>query len=225
LPRLKVSSQMSSYQTSSESGKPPGDWPTILANKRRKELRFLRNYRVRNGGSIEAIVEALRYGGNPDLDGKTLGSVINFTFSEYQGCGQLAGRHFSTLRPVDATQAQIDEYLEVFHRPRKLEALRKRRAEKASRRKAAADLDCRHSAILEHLSDSYKTVAELMHALKHHRAFRAPDGKALIGNSLRRAILRCVKSDDLAQKIETDAEVEKHGKKRLLIRCRHDATL
>jgi hypothetical protein len=63
-----------------------------------------------------------------------------------------------------------------------------------------------------------------MHALKNHKAFRTPDGKALSGNSLRQAILRCLKSDALASKIDTATELGKHGKERLLIRRRPDAT-
>jgi hypothetical protein len=86
----------------------------------------------------------------------------------------------------------------------------------------AGDLDCRFSAILTLLSYKYQTIGHLMKSLERHKAFEMPNGKPLRQNSLRVAILRCLKKDVLARQIDIVSEVEKHGKTRLLIRRRQN---
>jgi hypothetical protein len=211
------------------SDKPPNNWPTVFANKRRKELRVLRDIRVRDRTSTKEITEALRRDGNPELDAKLLGEIIHFTFSEYKAFGQKGQtlsykliRHPSTISPCDATQDDMTKYLKEFHRPRKAEARRRRRAELASRRQMAADLDCRFSAVLTLLSHEYQTIGQLMTVLEDHKAFKMPNGKPLRDNSLRVAIHRCLQDDALVGQIDISSEMEKHGKTRLLIRRRQN---
>jgi hypothetical protein len=154
-----------------------------------------------------------------NLDG-LLGQIIDFTFADYQTYGRLAGRHPSTIRPNNATQSQIDDYLQVIKRPRRREALRLHRAEQAAKRELAGDLDCRYSAIWTVLTDTPRSISQIMSDLKDCDAFRKPDRKPLIGNSLRKAILAKLKNRELADKIETTSIIEKHGKTMLLVRRR-----
>lgn len=154
------------------------------------------------------------------MDGHDVGRIIEFTFADYRTYRRVDGRHPSTIRPVDATQSQIDDYLREFHRPRKREARRQRRAEEIAKRKLAGDLDCRSSAIWTVLTDIPRPISQIMRDLKRGDAFRKPDGKPLTGNSLRKAILAKFKSRELANWIDITSVPEKHGKMMFLVRRR-----
>jgi hypothetical protein len=140
--------------------------------------------------------------------------------AEYKAYGQQEGRHPSTIRPIDATEAEIYTHLKAWQRPRKAAARRRKRAEQKQREKEASDLDCQFSAISVLLSDKEMSVAQLMKALKGHKAFRMANGQPLTKNSLRTAILRCFKKERLACLIELRREKEKHGREMFWIRRR-----
>jgi hypothetical protein len=215
-----ASSQMADYQTGGPPGKSSGDLRTILASKRRTELRKLRSIREREGRSIASIVDALRNDGFPGFDGELLGMRVGFTFADYQNYGRTTGRHPSTIRPIDATKSEIKDYLNAFQCPRKAAARRRKRAEQKRREKDAADLDCRPSAILVLLSEKEMSVAQLMKALKGHKAFKMANGHPLTRNSLRQAVLRCVKKAPLASQVELRPQKEKHGRVMFWVRRR-----
>lgn len=200
--------------------KGPGTWPDIILDKRRRELRLLRRCWIDAGRSTLEIERAIADGGWPDSDGRHLGRIIDFTFADYQTYGRVEGRHPSTIRPIDATQTEIDDYLREFHRPRKREALRQRRAEQAAKRQLAGDLDCRSSAIWTVLTDKSRPLSQIMGDLRGGDAFRKPNDRPLTGNSLRKAILAKLKSRELADRIDITTVTEKHGKPMFLVRRR-----
>ena len=162
------------------------------------------------GQSTAEIDAVIAHGGAPEMNALEIDTIygFRFVFDHYKAIGAATERHPSTLRPIDATKAEIDAYLKAFHRPRKAAAKRQRyaarRADEAARREAAADLDRRTSAISTVLTDDkWRSIAELMAALEHNLAFRRPNGKKfLTGDSLSKAIRRQLAKPDLAALIE-----------------------
>jgi hypothetical protein len=215
---------MVGYQTGGGSGKPPNDWRTIQPNKRRRELRLLREMRLREGRAIDAIVEALRNDGYPYDDGSFVGELIGFTFDEYKALGKEDDQHPSTIRPCDAIKTEIDAYLKAYQRPKKREALRRRRHERAATRNLALELDSRSSAIWTVLSVSPRPVHQIMKDLEGSIAFRKPNGKPLIENSLRKAILAQLNKPDLKDRVHRTEGTEKHGKLMFLFCRRPDGS-
>jgi hypothetical protein len=210
-----------------ERSQKPRTWPGIFANKRLSELRALRGLRAAKGFSTIEVSEVIDDGGAVDTDGQTLGNVLNFTFAEYKELGHIAyregrNRHPCTIRPVDANKSEIANYLKGLQRPRKAAAKRRKRAEEATRRERASDLDCRASAIWNVLTDKPRPVSQIMRDLKGGDAFRKPDGRPLTGNSLRKAILAKLKSRELADRVDITEVTEKHGKPMFLV-CRRQA--
>jgi hypothetical protein len=196
-------------------------WTSIRPNVRRAELRKLRE--LRNGlGQPDIITDLMTSPLAVELDGAELGRFLDFRFSEYKLFGQRYRRHPSTIRPIDANQCDIEEYLREWQRPRKAAARRKRRAEARERRAQAADLDCKASAILTVLPrDGWLSIKQLMKVLARSSAFRIPNGKRfLTGNSLRQAILRELKKRPLIDKLERKPATEKHGMPMILVRRR-----
>ncbi len=211
----------------SEQGKPAADtWNKVRPNKRRKELRWLRHLLAKAGQSTAEIDAVIAHGGAPEMNALEIDTIygFRFVFDHYKAIGAETGRHPSTLRPIDATKAEIDAYLKAFHRPRKAAAKRQRyaarRADEAARREAAADLDRRTSAISTVLTDDkWRSIAELMAALEHNLAFRRPNGKKfLTGDSLSKAIRRQLAKPDLAALIEITKTEGARGQDKLLIR-------
>src|SRR5262249_39103317 len=96
------------------------------------------------------------------------------------------------------------------------------RAVQEARRDAVAGLDCRSSALLALITNEWRTVGELMRDIRIARspAFMSPVARPLIGNSLRPAIARTVKTPTLAALIERRETTEKHGMTALLVRRR-----
>jgi hypothetical protein len=199
-------------------------WPDIRPNLRRAEVATLRRHRAATGQPTASIDAAIADGRAYSLPDRALGDAVGFSFDEYSAVGQASHRHLSTIRPYDVTQAEIAEYLRALHRPRRAQRARQRRAaagaEQQTRRELAGDLDCRDSAVLAVTTDRWRTIAELMRDLRRSPAFRAPDGKQLTGNSLRRAITRTLRVPALVLKVETRTTIEKHGRPALLIRRR-----
>jgi hypothetical protein len=150
------------------------------------ELNHLRAERKLNGHTAIEITNLL----NSDLDimgltGVQLGRALTFTFDEYKTIGIRRGRHPCTIRPCDATKTMIFDYLKAYHRPRKAEALRRKRVKAALSKAEAAeyvgDLDCRTSALEAVITGNWKTVAQLMNDLAHCAAFRTATGRLLKG--------------------------------------------
>jgi hypothetical protein len=186
-------------------------------------LNHLRAERKLNGHSVTEITNLLNSDGDiMELTGAQLGRTLNFTFDEYKAIGIRRGRHPSTIRPYDATKAMICDYLRALHRPRKAEARRRKRAEAAAQRANAvehiADLDCRASALDAVVTNDWQTIAQLMKAVGHCRAFRNARGKPLKGHSLRVAVIRTLNTSPLTPRIEKSKRVGKHGTHMLLVR-------
>jgi hypothetical protein len=192
-------------------------------NLRLAELRKLRHVRTEASQSTAEIDAVIADNGAPGLNGRDLGALLDFTFLDYKSYGAAAGRHPATIRPNDATGAEIEAYLKAFHRPRKSAAKRqryaKRRAAEAERLARAEDLDCRRSSIWVALDEKWQTVAEIMKALARSSAFRTRDGKRfLTGDSLSRAIRRELEHPALATMIEIAGQTGKRGLIEKLIR-------
>jgi hypothetical protein len=188
------------------------------------ELNALKYLRAAAGQSVAEIDTAIITGDALELDGWELGRVLKFTFDEYRllgsdTYGRRKARHVATIRPRDVTKSTIESHLKAVHRPGKRLARQKQRAAQAARRRQASDVDCRASAILTVLTDSWRSVKNLMGDLSRSAAFRSADGKRLTGNSLRQAVLRELKSR-LKDRIETLKTKEKHGREMLLVRLR-----
>jgi hypothetical protein len=158
-----------------------------------------------------------------DFTGRELGRMLEFTLAEYKELGALRHRHPSQIRPSDANQWQVEAYLKEFQRPRKAARRRqlraKARADQAARRQAAADLDCRLSALATVVTDGWQTVAQLAAAVADCPAFQTSVGKPLVGDSVCRTIRRLLPKLLAAQPdIETKERTEKHGCKVILVR-------
>jgi hypothetical protein len=185
------------------------------------ELRRLREARGQSAADIDAILESDDV---VTLTGQALGRLLAFTFDDYKDLRTRRNRHVSTIRPHDATGAEIKSFLKAFHRPRKALSLRRKRAaaaaERDARRRHAADLDCRKSALDALIDDRWQTVAQLARRTATLQTFRTPLGEPLAGASLRRTIRRLLATPELTEKITIDRRPEKHGGTMILVRRR-----
>jgi hypothetical protein len=184
-------------------------WKEISPNKRRKELRVLRRLLAEAGQFTAQLDAVIADGGAPEMNAREIAAryCFAFVFDHYKQIGAATRRHPSTLRPTDATKAEIEAYLKAFHRPRKAAARHKRYAERrateAAQREQADNLDCRSSAILTVLTDTPQPISRIMKAVARSNAFRARDGKRfLTGDSLSKAIRRELEKPVLAALIE-----------------------
>jgi hypothetical protein len=122
------------------------------------------------------------------------------------------------IQPIGTTKAEIKAYLTEVHRLHKNKLASDRRAAdraaEQERRSAAADIHCRASAITEVLRGSPgKTLREMMAALEYSEASQKPDGKRLIGQSLRVAILLELRKPALESMVNIDnTKREKRGR-------------
>jgi hypothetical protein len=91
-------------------------------------------------GELDTIIAA---GGAPNLDGYALGELLGFTFADYQAFGAAGSPHPSTIRPIDATKAEIKAYLDDHRKPRQNRARTRRYAERKARRSRKAREGCR----------------------------------------------------------------------------------
>jgi hypothetical protein len=186
-------------------------------NMRLSELRVFRRIWAAAGRSVVEINKAIVEGGWAELNGRELGAVLTITFADYRSYGRAKGRHPSTVRPNDVTEAEIKAYLDDLRRPRQNEARRRRyarnKAAEAARRARAADLGCRTSAISEVFpAGTRRTVEQLAAALARNAAFRRRDGKRfLTGDSLSKAIRRELEKPGLSAKIEITNRTGRHG--------------
>jgi hypothetical protein len=120
-------------------------------------------------------------------------------------------KHATTVRPADVSAGEIADYLHELNRPKRRLTFERSEA----RRKAAAGLDCRVSALLTMLTPHWRSVNGLMAGLARCAAFRKPDGSQLAGPSLRVAILRTLREPVMARIVVVQV---KPGKVERLVR-------
>jgi hypothetical protein len=172
-------------------------------------LRLRRGLYVPNR-ALDREIEHATNGDPLEYDGNLVGEQINFRFDEYkalgtQSLGRRKPRHPSTIRPCDASEDEVAEYLKRFHAPRKAKRKRERRAADQARHLLVEELDCRASAVFAVLTYGWKTVKQLMKALARGPAFRNGDGTGyLTGNSLRQAIIRVLDALEVERRVQID---------------------
>jgi hypothetical protein len=127
-----------------------------------------------------------------------------------------AARFPRRLMPAGFSKAETQQRRKAFHQPKRNDAERQRRAiERATttaRMKQAADLNCRHSAVLTAVPDNWTTTRKLAKEVAKSEAFKMADGKRLLtGDSLRRAIARALETLIFKQLIEKHEVPDKRG--------------
>jgi len=181
--------------------------------------RLLDIWRAAGKDSAE-LANIIAAGGAMDFNGRELGLKLDFRMADYIMFGAAGFRHPSTIRPCDATQAEIDAHLREDRKPRQNEARRRRyardKAAEAARKAAAADLSCRKSAVDKALDVTIGgerlSVTELAAALEGGVAFMKPDGKRpLKGASLHKAIRRALKTLEGSGTVEITTKPARHG--------------
>lgn len=109
-----------------------------------------------------------------------------------------AARFLSCIMPAGFTKEQTKKRRRDFNKPKRAQVERRRRAGK----RAAADLDCRASAVFAVLHEEWQSSSDVARRVECARAFRSADGRRLSGNSLRRVVARVLNSYELSSKIE-----------------------
>jgi hypothetical protein len=183
-------------------------------NMRKHEIEQLREVLFERCSPSEALDHAVQSGDAWKLSRRPLGVELQFRCDDYKAFGQTYRRHPSTIRPCDATEAEVEAYLAELDKPRRAGRERERRAKRLLLRSTAAEIGTRAQAIVHVLTGATagKTLAGLMADLAYCKAFRRPDGKHLTGPSLRKAIQREI--DKIAGQLRIELEPEKHGRAR-----------
>ena len=172
------------------------------------------------GKDTAKLADIIAAGGAMDFNGRELGLMLDFRMADYKMFGAAGFRHPSTIRPCDASQADVDAYLRDVRKPLQREARKlryaERRATEAARKAAAADVSCRKSAVDKALDVTIGgkrlSVLELAAALEGSEAFMKPGGKRpLKGASLHKAIRRALKALEGSGTVEITTTPARHG--------------
>jgi len=188
-----------------------------------KQLRLVLEYRLgRSLTKNECLRNLTILGIDPTKlyrDPVELGRLLRFTLEEELHLKKTTGAFSSALYPEGCGRDETAARRKKYNAPAKAAQQATRRAEKAARLVAAAETDCRASALLTVLSPKWATLKSLMGCLSRSQAFRSTrGGPFLSGNSLRQAILRELKRS--AVRVEMAQRVEKHGLRMHLYRLR-----
>lgn len=163
-----------------------------------------------------AIFEAV---GDPlAWSAESLGQCIALTFVEYRAMTP----NPRTIRPCDATPAEVKAYQHEKKRKRDRAGAKARRAAERERRaarqvalQANADLDVRAEALYSAIGSAWTNVAELMRDVGHFPAWRMPNGRRLTGASLARVMRRELDGLIAAGKV---GDLRKPGKRGACVR-------
>jgi hypothetical protein len=158
---------------------------------------------------VRAAIDAL--GDLTMLSPEEVGSRARMTFDEYKELGNQVRRgrkkHPRTIRPYDATRAEVDAYLLGLKRERDQQAKKASRAARAAALARNGDLDVRAEALFAALDDKWRTISSLARDVSDGETWQG-----LSGASLRRALNRAAvelarkMSDRIEQKIEPGAK-------------------
>jgi hypothetical protein len=180
-------------------------------------------FRLRFGphASYEAVDDVLA---KIDSEDKwVIGRSLEFTKLEYQRMGieplgRRRAKHPSTIRPFDATEAEIQAHLKEFKKSRNAAAHKDQRAKLAEARKAVEDLDDKSSALLVYLQHiaELQTIAQIAAGVRKIHVF-----SRLTNRALHRTILRLVKPPSkLAEMIVLIEGKTKNGRKIFFVGAR-----
>jgi hypothetical protein len=217
-------------------------WPAPRSSPRKgwtkerhqRQLRFL--WRLRLGPEREAVeIDWAIHVATNERPFDAPPRVIKMTLAEYDVLAQPGWlrRHPNLIRPVDAKGKVIDrdtikQHLRAYHRPKQTEKQRQRRAAKRQQDGRKPQPQTRADAILQVLSapphsrrgrwgDNLKYIGRRVGWMP---PFHMPNGKALTGRSLIKAITRLIRKPDVADKIDERKIKNQFGLPELEIRLR-----
>ena len=167
--------------------------PNIRARRRGlriKEVRRLYHLRGAPQRDADAIIATPDF---PIFSAIELGWRVALRFSEFKQMRSAP----KTMRPYDATDADVTAFLKERKRKRQKRAAQEKRdqwrreqAQRAATLARNQDLDVRGEAVFAALDDDWRTIAQLAADLAGHRAFKRPDGRAMQPDSFRRVLRR-----------------------------------